>query len=205
LDKDGNVCGVVEGIMPANYPDERMAGAASFIPGPRVSEFIDFAEQVMLKEIFPEKMFEMVVDYKKGLGSEEVEYDMEGSDATGDPAEDEKKEVKAMQKKLGDAFEERIEGLKKHHTLEEVNAILTTIRRERDEVIDIMNREGGDLDEVIARVRAKTRAIQRQILEGLDDKEKQEVAQKLGRSAPGPSDATARVTDAEFEEKKEGQ
>lgn len=204
MDSKGEVCGVVEGIMPDDYPDERMAGAASFIPGPRLSEFIDFAEQVMLKEIFPEKMYDMVVDYKKGLGSESVEYNMEGGDgaAVGAPEESEKKENQAMQTKLGTAFEERIEGLKKRHTMEEVNAILTTIRRERDEVMDIWNREGGDLDEIIARVRAKTRAIQVQLLEGLDDKERQEVQQKLGKQ--GGLDVTARVEEAEFEEKKEG-
>ena len=144
--------GVVEGIMPENYPDKRMAGAASFIPGPRLSEFIDFAEQVMLKEIFLEKMFEMVVDYKKGLGSKEVEYNMGSGGVTGAPTDQEKKESQAMQKKLGNAFEERIEGLKKHHTMEEVNAILTMIWQEQDKVMDIFNREGGNLDEIIARV-----------------------------------------------------
>jgi len=190
--------------MPENFPDERVRGAASFIPGARLSEFIDFAEQVMLKEIFPEKMFEMVVDYKKGLGKEKVEYNMEGGGATSSPEESEKKENQAMQAKLGMAFEERIEGLKKHHTIEEVNAILTTIRREQDEVMDIWSREGGDLDEIIVRVRAKTRRIQMELLAGLDDKEKAEMSEKLGKRAPGSLDATARVQEAEFEEKKEG-
>ena len=204
LDKDGNVCGVVEGVVPDNFADKRMAGAASFIPDARLSEFIDFAEQIMLKEIFPEKMFEMVVDYKKGLGSEEVEYNMEAGGTMGSPDENEKKENQAMQAKLGTAFEERIEGLKKHHTMEEVNAILTTIRRERDEVLDIWNREGGDLDEIIARVRAKTRKIQMELLAGLSDKEKREVEEKLGKPVLGPLDATARVEEAVFEEKKQG-
>lgn len=188
--------------MPENHPDERIAGAASFLPGARLSEFVDYAEQVMLKEIFPEKMYEMVVDYKKGNASEEVEYNMQGGSDV--PEENEKKESQAMQNKLGSAFEERIESLKKHHSMEEVNAILTTIRRERDEVMDIWNREGGDLDEIIGRVRAKTRRIQQELLAGLDDKEKQEIVQKLGNRAPGPLSASASVEEAQFEEKKEG-
>jgi hypothetical protein len=51
IDKDGKVCGVVEGIMPEDYPDKRMAGAASFIPSAQLGSFIDFAEELMLKEI----------------------------------------------------------------------------------------------------------------------------------------------------------
>jgi hypothetical protein len=186
--------------MPDNFEDKRMAGAASFIPGPRLSEFIGFAEEIMLKEIFPEKMFDMVVDYKKGRGREEVEYNMEGSGA---PEESEKEESQAMKSKLGAAFEDRIESLKQHHTMEEVNAILTTIRRERDEVMDIWNREGGDLDEIIARVRAKTRQTQMEIRASLDDKEKQEMPRKLSKSGPS-IDPTDNVQDAQYEEKKEG-
>ena len=205
IDPDGMVCGVVEGVIPEQFDDEQMAGAASFIPSVRLGEFIDYAEELMLKEIFPEKMFEMVVDYKRGLGQEQVEYNMD-HDSGSVAEEGEKKETQAMQSKLGSAFEERIEGLKNHHSMEEVNAILTTIRRERDEVMDIWNREGGDLDEIIARVRAKTRQTQMEILANLNEKEKQEMQQKLGKGgSSGPSvDATANVQEAQYEEKKEG-
>ena len=48
------------------------------------------------------------------------------------------------------------------------------------------------------------RAVQQQLFENLDNKEKQEVMQKIGKSAQGPLSATARVVQAEFEEKKEG-
>lgn len=202
IDANGQVCGVVEGIIPENFDDKRMAGAASFLPPPRLAEFVDYAEELMLKEIFPPKMFEMVADYKKGMGSDQVEYNMATNDASAGTPASEEKEHKAMQSKLGDAFEERIQGLKKHHSIEEVNAILTTIRRERDEVMDIWNREGGDLDEIIARVRSKTRRIQQELFAGLDEKEKKEVEEKLGKGAP--LDTTARVEEAEFEEKKEG-
>jgi hypothetical protein len=194
IDQDGKVCGVVEGVVPEHFDDEKMAGAASFIPSIRLGEFIDYAEEIMLKEIFPTKMYDMVVDYKRGLGREDVEYNMD--DVVSE--ESEQKETKAMQTKLGSAFEDRIESLKNHHTMEEVNAILTTIRRERDEVMDIWNREGGDLDEIIARVRAKTRRTQMEILASLSEKEKQEMQQKLDKRGD------ANVQEAQYEEKKEG-
>jgi hypothetical protein len=198
IDADGNVCGVVEGVMPGSYPDKNIAGAASFIPSLQLAHFIEFAEEIMLKEIFDEKMFSMVVDYKKGLGEDVVEYKLDG------PPDDDsdKKEEKAIQTQLRSAFDERIEGLKQHHSMEEVNAILTTIRRERDEAMDIWNREGGDLDEIVARVRAKTRAIQQELLKGLDEKEKRELEKVIGKNAS--KNAKSEVVQAEFEEKKEG-
>lgn len=39
------------------------------------------------------------------------------------------------------------------------------IQRERDEVLDILNKEGGDLDEIMHRVRAKTMATREKVLE----------------------------------------
>jgi hypothetical protein len=54
--------------------------------------------------------------------------------------------------------------MKKYHSAEETNAILDMIRREKDEVLKILDREGGDVDEVIARVRAETRAKQKEEL-----------------------------------------
>ena len=182
--------------MPEDFGDKRMAGAASFLPGPRLSEFLEMAEQVMLKEIFPEKMFDMVVDYKKGLVSDDVEYNLGGED-------EEKREEQNVQAQLQGAFDERVASMKKYHTMEEVNAVLTTIRRERDEVMDIWNREGGDMDEIIARVRQKTRAVQRQLLEELANQE----GGNAGTMIEGQSQKDSKeveVTEAEFEEKKQG-
>ena len=51
------------------------------------------------------------------------------------------------------------------HTTREVEAILATIERERGEVLDLLQTEGGDLDEVIARVRRRTREEQGRIVE----------------------------------------
>ena len=198
IDSDGSVCGVVEGIIPENHHDKQIAGAASFIPSVQLGDFIEFAEEVMLKEIFDEKMFDMVVDFKKGLGASEVEYKLDGQEDD----DNRKKEEKELSKQMTSAFDERIESLKKHHTMEEVNAILTTIRRERDEAMDIWNREGGDLDEIVARVRAKTRAIQRELLKGLDENERREIERIIGKSSS--DGAASKVMQAEFEEKKEG-
>lgn len=53
-------------------------------------------------------------------------------------------------------YQEIIASLREHHTPEEVDAILATVEREREEVIKIMETEGGDMDDVIEFVRKKT-------------------------------------------------
>jgi hypothetical protein len=55
--------------------------------------------------------------------------------------------------------------LRKNHTKEEVDAILNTIQEERKEVLDILDKEGGDLDEVAQRVRKRTMEIRELIHE----------------------------------------
>jgi hypothetical protein len=139
----------------------------------------------------------MVVDYKKGLARDEVEYNLD-DDSTASEKE-EKKEEKELQNTIQTALSEQVESLKKHHTMEEVNAILTTIRRERDEVMDIWNRDGGDLDEIIARVRAKTRAIQVELMKGLSENERKEVEDVVGKIEVTSKSPT--IQEAVFEDK----
>eukprot|EP00568_Trieres_chinensis_P012539 CAMPEP_0183316424 /NCGR_PEP_ID=MMETSP0160_2-20130417/54925_1 /TAXON_ID=2839 ORGANISM="Odontella Sinensis, Strain Grunow 1884" /NCGR_SAMPLE_ID=MMETSP0160_2 /ASSEMBLY_ACC=CAM_ASM_000250 /LENGTH=152 /DNA_ID=CAMNT_0025482221 /DNA_START=18 /DNA_END=476 /DNA_ORIENTATION=- len=47
----------------------------------------------------------------------------------------------------------------------EAEAILDLVRREREEVLDELKREGGDVDEIIAKVRRRTWEKQREIIE----------------------------------------
>ena len=58
-----------------------------------------------------------------------------------------------------------LQSLRKTHSPEQVEAILDTIEQERREVMEIIERDGGDLDEVIASVRQKTIQKHLEILE----------------------------------------
>merc|ERR1719442_147001 len=53
---------------------------------------------------------------------------------------------------LDKQFQEILSSLHNHHTKEEVDAIMSTVEREREEVIKIMKNEGGVLEDVIAHV-----------------------------------------------------
>ena len=152
---DGRVCGVVEGIVPLDFHDKRIAGAASFLPTPLLRGFIEHAEQTMLQTILPPKLYDKVVDLKQGqpLSSKTGEMQLQSDDDYNDEG--------LMEK----AFQDMVAGLRQHHTTEEVNAIVGTIDRERQEVLDILQRQGGDVDEIIARVRQKTRQVQQDIMQ----------------------------------------
>ena len=65
LDSDGDLCGVVEGIVPVNHANKRLAGSAAFIPSFQVASFVDFCERQMLQQIMPPELFQMVVSAKK--------------------------------------------------------------------------------------------------------------------------------------------
>mmetsp|Transcript_16676 Transcript_16676/g.38323 ORF Transcript_16676/g.38323 Transcript_16676/m.38323 type:complete len:214 (+) Transcript_16676:250-891(+) len=165
IDRNGKVCGVIEGIVPKGHKDERIAGAASFLPSLLVTEFLGYAERLMLKEIFPEELFDKVVDIKTGkpldVGSKEIQL----------PNRDGRNEKSFLQ----ETYRNMVEYLKKAHSVEEVNAVLNTVEREREEVLEILNREGGDVDEIIARVRQRTRQVQQEILDKMQSGEMQEV------------------------------
>ncbi|KAL7548673.1 hypothetical protein ACHAWF_011947 [Thalassiosira exigua] len=49
-----------------------------------------------------------------------------------------------------------VSSLRKNHSPEEVDAILATVEREREEVARILQTEGGDVDDIIAAVRKRT-------------------------------------------------
>jgi len=65
-------------------------------------------------------------------------------------------------------FESMVESMKKAHSPEEVEAILGTVEREKQEVLDIIETEGGDVDEIIAQVRMRTRQKQAEILKQME-------------------------------------
>jgi hypothetical protein len=134
IDQFGTISGIVEGIIPKDHADKRLAGAASFIPFFRVMQLIEFAERIMLETILPKDYLRKVLQLKeKG----------ELGDSNLDP-----EQAKATSKEL-------IANLHKKYNPREVEKILREVRSQRDEVMRIFDREGGDLMEVIERVKAE--------------------------------------------------
>ncbi len=189
--------GVVEGIVPTNHEEVQLAGLASFLPSYRVREFIDFAERFMLEQIIEDGLFQKVVAMKEkkdlrdsAYGTENNvnvhELNVEDNDAGDDeldndilenanvPVDMEGISEESDTPRIDSVFQEIVTSLHENHTPQEVDAILATVDREREEVIKIMETEGGDLDDVIAVVRRKTyheknRMLQEIVMEKKDD------------------------------------
>jgi gas vesicle protein len=138
---------VVEGIVPMNHENKSMAGAASFIPSPRIRDFLDFAEHEMLQKIVPDDVFKKVVNIKAGneLKANEKEMEMAPSSSS---SPQEGSEIEGLYGNI-------VESMRKHHTVEEVDAILATVDKERKEVTEFLEKEGGDVDDAIAMVRER--------------------------------------------------
>ena len=173
IDKDGTVSGVIEGIVPKDHEDERVAGAASFIPSFRVQEFLNYAERLMLKTIIPEDLFDSVVEIKRTgvLGNANLSPDHTASE-----------------------YERHVELLRQHHSKEEVDAILRTIKREKEEVVEIMNSEGGRLDNVVARVRENTLKKQQEQVEMLLALEKEQAEKSSANDSATKSDESGKLS-----------
>lgn len=182
LDKNGDVCGIVEGIVPKSHANKELAGSAAFMPNYIITPFIDFAERFMLQKILPKGLFQRAVTAKttNNLGGGIFEKDKEGRYKPGNHAAWE------------EAFDRAVDQLKENHSPEEVEAILNTVQRERREVMELMDKEGGDLDEVAERVRNRTLQIREMIHE--------EYRKEMGQE---PRDADNTVIEAEFVETRE--
>ncbi|CAB9520864.1 expressed unknown protein [Seminavis robusta] len=153
IDADGELCGIVEGIVPVDHENTTIAGSAAFLPSFVLAAFVEYVERYMLEQMMPKDMFQNVVRAKEtnavGGGSFSVGKD-------GMPASEQSWE---------EAFEKQVASMKKKYSKEEMDAILWNVKRERDEVMKIMNEEGGDLEEAIARVRAETLAMRQHAIE----------------------------------------
>ena len=176
FDKNGYVCGIVEGIVDKNHSNKDIAGSAAFMPNYMMTPFIDYAERLMLQRVLPKGLFQRAVAAKttNSLGGGIFQKDSEGQFQPGTNASWE------------EAFDRAVEQLKKNHRKEEVDAILATIQRERKEVIEIMEKDGGDMTEIIERVRRRTLEIRELIHEEyrkgnkpLDDGDKAMVEKKV--------------------------
>lgn len=154
IDRFGTISGIVEGIVPIAHEDKQIAGAACLLPSPRILEFIEASERMMLQQIVPADVFEQVVALKSG------------DDHTISHTESEVKvpDDFDMQDNINDIMAK----MKKYHSTEEISAIQTTIQREKEEVLEILQREGGDMDEIIGRVRTKTLNTQQALFEMIE-------------------------------------
>lgn len=151
MDADGDLCGVVEGIVPTDHENQDIAGNAAFLPSFVLASFVDYAERFMLEQLMPKDIFQSVVKAKStnsiGGNSMNLQDSPEGEGG------------------WEEAYERQIETMKKQYSKEEVDAILWNVKREREEVLKIMDTEGGEMGEVIERVRAQTLVMREQAIE----------------------------------------
>ena len=155
LDKDGMVCGVVEGIVAKDHSNKDIAGSAAFMPNYVMTPFIEFAERFMLQKVLPRDLFQQAVTAKttNRLGGGVFQKQEDGRFSASTTASWE------------EAYDRAVEQLKKNHSKEEVAAILGTIARERKEAMKILDSEGGDMTEILERVRRRTLDVRQQIHE----------------------------------------
>jgi hypothetical protein len=162
LDSDGELCGTVEGIVPVDHKDERLAGSAAFIPSYVLASFVDYVERGLLQLIMPEDLFQMAVTAKKtnSIGGGLFKADKDGN--------------YTKETNWEEAHDRALKALKKRYTQKEVDAILDTVAEESKEVLEIMDREGGDMDEIVQRVRAKTMQIRAMVRDQYEKKQSAE-------------------------------
>lgn len=144
LDTDGDLCGVVEGIVPTDHANKKLAGSAAFIPSFQLAAFVEYCERQMLQQIMPADLFQMVVTAKKT------------NSVTGEGPTRRDSEGNVHETNWDEAHSALIDNLKQKYSPEEVESFLQIVRNERDEAVRIMEEEGGDVDDVVARVREKT-------------------------------------------------
>lgn len=143
IDADGDLCGMVEGIVPVSHKDERLAGAAAFLPSPVLIAFVDYVERALLQQMMPKELFDMVVEAKQTntIG--------DGSTANVPPSPENDDGWNETYDKLMNVFRQR-------YSPEEMSELLKSVKKERDEVLKIFDEEGGDMDEIIQRVRSQS-------------------------------------------------
>lgn len=186
FDNNDKVCGVVEGIVPLTHSEQNLAGAAAFIPLQSVAGFVKWAEEFMLKQIVPDNLFEKIKKMKAGEDVFPNAYDTGSANETpiantmgnenrkirsGQTASPQMSfdESKVVTKELNSLLEEA----RRRYGSEAVDEMLAVVDQEKKEVIDILKTEGGDMDDVVERVRARTRDKQTKIFEKLETKQRE--------------------------------
>lgn len=148
LDSHGTVCGTVEGIVPVDHANSKLAGTAAFLPSYAMQAFVDYVERGIVEKMMPSDLFSMVQTAKKtnSIGGGIFRRDDEGNYTVDTTLEEE--------------YDKTLARLKEKYSVEEYEEIMESVRKERDEVMGEMNKKGGDLDKIIERVHAKRLQIQ---------------------------------------------
>merc|ERR1712071_322494 len=172
-----------------DHPETNIAGSAAYIPLYLLKDFVTWAECFMLQQIIPEGLFQEVKDLKDGKNINEIELKASGKndktnsggtlnsfdgtnqdkDSAGNAHRTSKSSNNNITEEEYKTIERDLDDLKakmsQHLKPEEVKEILAVTGKEQQEVIDILNTEGGDLDEAIERVRKRTLKKQMDIIE----------------------------------------
>jgi len=158
-------CGLVEGIVPQTFEDKRLAGCAAFIPSHTIKHFIDAAEEFMVKEIVPDHLYDAITRLKLGQDTNStVDTTTESSSNTT------KFDPKLIEKEYNNVTQH----LQQKYSPEMYEKIMDLIEKQKKEVIDIADNEGGDLDEIIQEVAEKNAKLLQQENESLLAKNKLE-------------------------------
>jgi hypothetical protein len=169
LDADGRVAGVVEAVVSPKQTHEEMnmlVGQGALIPSYLVAHFLEWAEKEMLQQIVPKNLYEMVIRIKEG---QELSVE-EAAQPNADPDSN---------------FHQLIEALKKRLPPEKMDALMAAVQRDKSETIDILEKEGGNADEIIERVREKNWKFYEGILLELLEQEQREKEAREGTSNEG--------------------
>jgi hypothetical protein len=174
IDADGDLCGTVEGIVPLAHKNEKLAGAAAFMPSFMMQAFVDYIERGMLHAMMPKELFEQVEISKKtnsvggGLFTK-APGDRPGT-FTGATTWDQE-------------YDKALHIMKSRYSQKEYDAIMSIVEEENKEVMETFQKDPeADLDEIINRVVLKRQqmiALSHDLYrKGLIHKEGESVAQE---------------------------
>lgn len=130
-------------------------------------------EHFMVQQMVPKEFFDKILALKSGEGMESHNIGSEGVEPKHPPmtsAENNTFDNSIVDQGEEGEIERELHALKAEleskYKKEEVDAIYAVVKEETKQVMDIMKTEGGDLQDVIAQVRKKTRQKQ---LEAIED------------------------------------
>eukprot|EP00592_Proboscia_alata_P011243 CAMPEP_0194367516 /NCGR_PEP_ID=MMETSP0174-20130528/15607_1 /TAXON_ID=216777 /ORGANISM="Proboscia alata, Strain PI-D3" /LENGTH=250 /DNA_ID=CAMNT_0039143311 /DNA_START=247 /DNA_END=999 /DNA_ORIENTATION=+ len=168
LDANNRVAGVVEGIVPLNHADESLRGCAAFIPASTLRSFLEGAEQYMLEQILPPRLFAKVEKLRRGESLNEKTIEVGVKNA--------KEEEQALQSNPDahanpdEEYDFLVKKMKQTYSAKEVEAVMATVEREREEVMALIREGTGEVDigEAIRNARERTRRTQQELMQEIE-------------------------------------
>jgi hypothetical protein len=119
LDSEGEVCGIVEGIVPKDHENKNISGSAAFMPSFVLAAFVEYVERAMLEKMMPKDLFQHIVRAKEtnSIGGGSFQVGKDGK-IQGERTWDE-------------VYDEQVAGLKKKLSKEEVDAVIWNVKVSR--------------------------------------------------------------------------